>query len=95
MFHVSSARLARLARRIEARLAIPDEYAAWYGWEARQVRPGVTEYRDPRFTQLANARTVQAGHPPAARTWAQAEISDRIRRIGTDDDRRSVIGGDA
>jgi len=95
MFHVISARLARLARRTEARLAIPDEYAAWHGWEARRVRPGVTEYRDPRFTQLANARTVQAGNPPAARTWAQAEIADRIRVLGADTGSRAEFGREA
>jgi hypothetical protein len=49
MFHVISAILSRLARRIEDRLAIPDEYAAWYGWSFRQVGPRTREYRDPRF----------------------------------------------
>jgi hypothetical protein len=50
MFHAISARLARLARRIASRLAAPSEFAAWHGWQARQIRRGTTEYRDPRFT---------------------------------------------
>jgi hypothetical protein len=95
MFHVSSARLARLARRMQARLAIPDEYATWHGWEARQVRPRVTEYRDPRFTQLAAAHTAHAGNPPAAHTWAQAEIADRIRALGADTGSRAEFGREA
>ena len=39
MFHVISAAWARLARRIADRQAVPFEYAAWHGWEVRQVEP--------------------------------------------------------
>jgi hypothetical protein len=53
VFHVISAALARLARRIDA---IRDgricEAASWYGWTAVQVSRTTWEYRDPRFTAL-------------------------------------------
>ncbi len=55
MFHVISAAWARLARRIADRQALPFEYAAWHGWEVRQVNRGTYRFRDPRFGQLAAA----------------------------------------
>jgi hypothetical protein len=79
MFHASSARLARLARRISARLARDHELATWHGWEARRTGWGRWEYRDPRFRQLAAIRTAPA---TASRTWAQAATADRIRTLG-------------
>ena len=81
MFHVISAALARLARRIADRQALPFEYAAWHGWEVRQVNRGTYAFRDPRFGQLAAARTA-----PVTRTWAQAATAARIRALdpGTD-----------
>lgn len=57
MFHVISAIRSRLARRIEARLAIPDEYATWYGWSGRQVGRRTWQYRDPRFSCRKSALT--------------------------------------
>ena len=77
MFHAISARLARLARRIRSRLAVPFEYATWYGWQAQRIRPGTWQFRDPRFGQLAIARNT-----PAVRTWAQDAIAERIRDLG-------------
>ena len=71
MFHVISAAWARLGRRIADRQAVPFEYAAWHGWEVRQVSRGTYAFRDPRFGQLAAARTAPAD-PPVARSWAQA-----------------------
>ena len=32
--------LARLARRIADRQALPFEYAAWHGWETRHIGRG-------------------------------------------------------
>src|SRR5579859_4622016 len=79
MFHASSARLTRLARRTRSRLARDHELAAWHGWEARRTGWGRWEYRDPRFNQLATARTAPV---TASRTWAQAATADRIRALG-------------
>ena len=57
MFHVISARLARLARRLDAiRNGRLNEAASWHGWTAVQVSRGTWEYRDPRFTDLAMDR---------------------------------------
>ena len=85
MFHVISAAWARLARRIADRQALPFEYAAWHGWEVRQIRRGTHAFRDLRFGQLAAARTALA-HPPVTRSWAQAATVARIRALdpGTD-----------
>jgi len=80
MFHVISAAWARLARRIAGRQALPFEYAAWHGWEVRQIKRGTYRFRDPRFGQLAAARTAPAD-PPVARTWAQAATAARIRAL--------------
>jgi len=82
MFHVISAGLARLAQRISDRQALPFEYAAWHGWETHHVRRGTYRFRDPRFGQLAAARTTST--PAKARTWAQAATVGRIRALGTD-----------
>ena len=60
MFHVISAAWARLARRITDRQALPFEYAAWHGWEVRHISRGTYRFRDPRFGQLAAARTAPA-----------------------------------
>jgi hypothetical protein len=53
VFHVISATLDRLARRIEpicdGRI---NEAASWHRWTAVQVSRGTWEYRDPRFTAL-------------------------------------------
>jgi hypothetical protein len=94
MFHATSAFLGRLVRRIEARLAITDEYATWHGWETRQVRPGTREYRDPRFGQLAAIRATPDAGTPAA-TWAQAAIASRIRGLGTNAATGDVLGREA
>ena len=57
MFHVISAGLARLARRIEPiRDGRINEAASWHGWTAVQVSRSTWEYRDPRFTDLAMDR---------------------------------------
>ena len=57
MFHVISARLARLARRLDAiRNGRINEAVSWHGWTAAQVSRGTWEYRDPRFTDLAMDR---------------------------------------
>jgi hypothetical protein len=57
VFHVISAALDRLARRIEpicdGRI---NEAASWHGWTAVQVSRSTWEYRDPRFTDLAMDR---------------------------------------
>lgn len=79
MFHVISAALARLARRMSDRQALPFEYAAWHGWEVRQVNRRTYAFRDPRFGQLAATRTANA---PEGRTWAQAAAAERIRALG-------------
>lgn len=92
MFHAISACLPRLVRRIESRLAIPDEYAAWYGWETRQVSPRTREYRDPRFGRLADARTVPAAEPG---TWAHAALTGRIRALSVDTGTWAELGRDA
>jgi hypothetical protein len=79
MFHVISAAWARLARRMSDRQALPFEYAAWHGWEVRQVKRGTYRFRDPRFGQLAVTRTAQT---PTGHTWAQAAMAERIRTLG-------------
>jgi hypothetical protein len=57
VFHVISAALDRLARRIEPiRNGRISEAASWYGWTAVQVSRSTWEYRDPRFTDLAMDR---------------------------------------
>jgi hypothetical protein len=91
MFHVISAGLARLARRLSDRQALPFEYAAWHGWETRHVSRGTYQFRDPRFGQLATARTTGT---PKARTWAQAATAARIRALepGTGTARRGQFG---
>ncbi len=89
MTHAISDTWARLARRITSRLAIPSEYATWHGWETRRIRPGTTQFRDPRFGQPA-ARTTQAPEPtPLARTWAQGAIVGRIRTLAITEDQRA------
>ena len=79
MFHVISAAWARLARRMSDRQALPFEYAAWHGWEVRQVNRGTYRFRDPRFGQLAAARTAPAA--PVTRSWAHAATAARIRAL--------------
>ncbi len=81
MFHGISAALARLARPITARQHVPFEYAAWHGWKTTRVRPGTWAFRDPRFGQLAAARTTPAA---SQRSWAQAAIASRIRALGSE-----------
>jgi len=83
MVYAISARLARLARRTRSRLATPFEYAAWHGWQTRQVSPGSWEFRDPRFGQRIAAHLTAAGEVPARHPWAQAAIAQRIHRLGT------------
>jgi hypothetical protein len=57
VFHVISAALDRLARRIEPILnGRINEAASWHGWTAAQVSRSTWEYRDPRFTDLAMDR---------------------------------------
>jgi hypothetical protein len=57
VFHVISAALTRLARRIEPiRDGRISEAASWHGWTAVQVSRSTWEYRDPRFTDLAMDR---------------------------------------
>ena len=79
MFHAISAALGRLVRRISDRQALCFDYAAWHGWETRRIGRGTYQFRDPRFGQLAAARTAQAA---SGRTWAQAAIAERIRALG-------------
>jgi hypothetical protein len=52
---------------------------------SQQVEPGTYAFRDPRFGQLAAARTAPAD-PPVARSWAQTATAARIRALdpGTD-----------
>ena len=58
MFHVISARLNRLARKIAVLYdGQVSEYASWHGWTVTRVSPGTWWYRDPRFDQLAARRT--------------------------------------
>jgi hypothetical protein len=94
MFHVISARLNRLARKIAAlRDGQINEYAAWHGWTATQVSPGTWRYRDPRFDQLAARRTEATA---TGRTWAQAALADRIHGLDlTADDTMTGGGRDA
>jgi hypothetical protein len=82
MFHAISAGRARLARRINARLAIPFEYAAWHGWQVTQVTGRTHRFRDPRFGQLAAVRAGSALTPQDSRTWAQDALAGRIRVLG-------------
>jgi hypothetical protein len=91
VFHVISAALARLARRMSDRQALPFEYAAWHGWEVRQVNRGIYAFRDPRFGQLAAARTAPAA--PVTRSWAQAATAARIRALDPGTDARDVGRG--
>jgi hypothetical protein len=91
MFHVISAALGRLGRRMSARQALPFEYAAWHGWEVRQVKRGTYLFRDPRFGQLAAAHTAPAS--PVARTWAQTATAARIRALDPGTDARDVGRG--
>jgi hypothetical protein len=91
MFHVISAALARLARRMSDRQALPFEYAAWHGWEVRQVKRGTYAFRDPRFGQLAAAHTAPAA--PVTRSWAQAATAARIRALDPGTDARDVGRG--
>jgi hypothetical protein len=91
MFHVISAAWARLARRIADRQALPFEYAAWHGWEVRQIKRGTYAFRDPRFGQLAAAHT--PADPPVARSWAQAATAARIRALDPGTDARDIGRG--
>jgi hypothetical protein len=84
MFHAINACLARLAWRIRSRLAVSFEYATWYGWRTKQIRPGTWQFRDPRFGQLTLARTTPTGSRPALRTWAQDAIAGRIQLLCPD-----------
>jgi hypothetical protein len=85
MFHVISAGLDRLARRINARLAIPFEYAAWHGWEVTRLSRGTWQFRDPRFGQLAAVRAASTLVPEDSRSWAQDAMAERIRALGSPD----------
>ncbi len=69
MFHGISERLSRLARRTHDVVAISFDQAGQLNLEARRVRPGTWEFRDPRFGQLAARR-----HPTgrdSARGWSR------------------------
>ena len=92
MFHAISAGPARLARRINARLAIPFEYAAWHGWEVTQVSGRTYEFRDPRFGQLAAVRAASTLTPQDSRSWARDAVTGRIRALGTTNDSGSGSG---
>jgi hypothetical protein len=89
MFHGISAALTRLVRRIADRQTLPFDYAAWHGWETRHISRGTYQFRDPRFGQLADARTAQAR---SRRSWAQAATAARIHTLGTDADHRGKFG---
>jgi hypothetical protein len=91
MFHVISAALARLARRIAARQALPFEYAAWHGWEVCHINRRTYAFRDPRFGHLAAAHTAPVA--PVACTWAQAAAAARIRVLDPGMDARDVGRG--
>jgi hypothetical protein len=91
MFHVISAAWARLGRRMSDRQALPFEYAAWHGWEVRQVNRRTYAFRNPRFGRLAAARTAPAA--PVTRTWAQAATTARIRVLDPGTDARDVGRG--
>lgn len=81
MFHATSARLHRLARKIAAvRDVRAREYATWYGWTVTEVSPGIWRYRDPRFIQLKAVRATQAT-TTTGRTWSQAALAQRIHRL--------------
>jgi hypothetical protein len=73
------------------RQALPFEYAAWHGWEVRQVNRGTYAFRDPRFGQLAAARTALAA--PVTRSWAQAATAARIRALDPGTDARNAGRG--
>ena len=64
MFHAINQQLTRLRRQIlEIGLARDNAAAAAHGWQARQVKPGIWSYRDPRFDRhpaVKIASTVQA-----------------------------------
>lgn len=92
MFHAISAGRARLARRINARLAIPFEYAAWHGWQVTQVSGRTHRFRDPRFVQLAAVRVGSVLTAENARTWAQDTVAGRIRVLGAPDHTGSGSG---
>jgi hypothetical protein len=85
MFHAISAGRDRLARRIDARLAIPFEYAAWHGWQVTHVTDRIHRFRDPRFAQLAAVRAGSALTPQDSRTWTQDTLAGRIRVLGRPD----------
>jgi len=80
MFHATSARLHRLARKFAAlRDVRAREYATWHGWTVTEVSPGTWRYRDPRFTQLKAIRATQT--TTTGRTWAQAALAQRIHGL--------------
>jgi len=79
MFHATSARLHRLARKFAAlRDVRAREYATWHGWTVTEVSPGTWRYRDPRFTQL---KAIHAAPATTGRTWAQAALAQRIHGL--------------
>jgi hypothetical protein len=86
MAHVISARLARLAGRINARLAIPFLYAVWHGWQARHVRPGTWNFRDPRFDTFA-----LGGQPHYGKSEASMLLAARVQRALDDGKAVTII----
>ena len=70
MFHAINARLGRQVRRIrDIGLARANTAAAAHGWQAREIKPGTWQYRDPRFDhrQRAGLDTSTPSRPAASR----------------------------
>jgi hypothetical protein len=71
MFHAINARLGRQVRRIrEIGLARVNTAAAAHGLQAREIKPGTWQYRDPRFDgirQRARLDTSTPNRPAASR----------------------------
>ena len=75
MFHAISAGLARLARRINARLATAFEYAAWHGWQVPRSPAGPTSSVTPGSASSPPSAPPRILTPQDSRSWAQDALA--------------------
>ena len=84
MFHAISAWLARHVWQIVSAGATRDNaIAAAHGWLARQIKPGIWSYRDPRFIY----RIFEHTHQSTGCTWCDGKIAEWLyfANFGTSD----------
>ena len=79
MFHAINHWLTRLLRQVfEFRVARDQAFAAAQGWEARRVKLGTWQYRDPRFTY----RAIEMSGQSTGCNWCDDKVAEWINDSG-------------